>query len=200
MGVAAKVGAGQSLDTKSFRYLYLAPNPGWGGDLGQLQLQAGHGAAVVPGELWLVDVTPVLTSDWSRGSGSSTCGVTRAGARRGWRPGWRASPGPRGSSSTSPHPSQCRQTCKRCLTMFVCLSYSAIHNCRHFSWVAIQNQIKWSQMKNWRHIWATFEAKLLTKTVLIEFCQIMIMYCFIWNKCDVLWTLLICGRVLQALV
>ena len=50
MGVAAKVGAGQSLDTKSFRYLYLAPNPGWRGDL-QLQLQAGHGAAVVPGEL-----------------------------------------------------------------------------------------------------------------------------------------------------
>ena len=55
MGVAAKVGAGQSLDTKLFIYLYLAPNPGWRGDLGQLQLQAGHGAAVVPGELWLVD-------------------------------------------------------------------------------------------------------------------------------------------------
>ena len=51
MGVAAKVGAGQSLDTQSFRYLYLAPNLRWRGDLGQLQLQAGHGAAVVPGEL-----------------------------------------------------------------------------------------------------------------------------------------------------
>ena len=50
MGVAAKVWAGQSLDTKLFRYL-LAPNPGWRGDLGQLQLQTGHGAAVVPGEL-----------------------------------------------------------------------------------------------------------------------------------------------------
>ena len=51
MGVAAKVWAGQSLDTKLFRYLYLAPNPGWRGDIGQLQLQAGHRAAVVPGEL-----------------------------------------------------------------------------------------------------------------------------------------------------
>ena len=39
------------VSTQNHLHLYLAPNPGWGGDLGQLQLQAGHGAAVVPGEL-----------------------------------------------------------------------------------------------------------------------------------------------------